>query len=357
MSATNHHLSERYTLGWDIGGAHLKACLLDQNGRVLKVWQLACPVWQGLPILQKSLQEVLSMSLAYGKQAHLTHAVTMTAELVDLFADRQDGVKQIAYLLQDELPHASLYAGKQGFVPLSSASQYATQIASANWLASAEWIAQHYENALLVDIGSTTTDFVLIKQACVCNLGSDDAQRLQTDELLYTGVVRTPLMAISPRIEWLGKHANVAAEYFATSADVYRLTGELAESHDQAASADGKDKSIDATCRRLARMVGADVDSASQQQWLALAQSFKSAQLELLKQSFMRLVRRQNIAQDVPLLGVGAGAFLAKQLAEQCLREFVSPVELIPTDCPDKRDMLMVCFPAFAVASLRQSHD
>ena len=35
-------------IGWDIGGAHLKAVLLDANGNVLNIKQLPCPLWRGL---------------------------------------------------------------------------------------------------------------------------------------------------------------------------------------------------------------------------------------------------------------------------------------------------------------------
>ena len=34
-------------IGWDIGGAHLKAVLLDANGDVLNIKQLPCPLWRG----------------------------------------------------------------------------------------------------------------------------------------------------------------------------------------------------------------------------------------------------------------------------------------------------------------------
>ena len=34
-------------VGWDIGGAHLKAALLNNKGEVLGVFQEPCPLWQG----------------------------------------------------------------------------------------------------------------------------------------------------------------------------------------------------------------------------------------------------------------------------------------------------------------------
>ncbi len=339
-------------VGWDIGGAHLKACLLNQHAQIVHVWQLPCPVWLGLDELHQCIQQVTQEIALHTRSQPLAHAITMTAELVDLFENRINGVEQIAQVIRLCLPQARLYAGKQGFVDISQAQLYASQIASANWMASGELAATHYAQVLLVDIGSTTTDFIYVRDGQVRNFGLDDAHRLQEDELLYTGVVRTPLMALTPRIEWMGKQTNVAAEYFATTADVYRLTGELAAYHDLAATADGKDKSMKASFRRLARMVGADVESADTQVWLALAQAFRAAQLQLLQQSLARLVHRHNIPQQLALLGVGAGAFLVKQLAMDSQRDFLSPEQLISTQDQDLLDLAMMCFPAYAVAKL-----
>ena len=96
-----------------------------------------------------------------------------------------------------------------------------------------------------------------------------DAQRLASGELVYQGVVRTPLCVLAARIGWRGEQLNVMNEFFATTADVYRLTGELNPAHDQQPSADHASKDVSATCARLARMIGLDTRDASAEQWLA----------------------------------------------------------------------------------------
>ena len=45
---------ERSVIGWDVGGAHLKACLLV-GGRVRDVAQWPCALWQGLEQLDAAL--------------------------------------------------------------------------------------------------------------------------------------------------------------------------------------------------------------------------------------------------------------------------------------------------------------
>src|ERR1019366_4686400 len=106
--------------------------------------------------------------------------------------------------------------------------------------------------------------------------------------------------------EWKG----VAAEYFATMGDVYRLTGELAEAHDMADTADGAGKTPEDSARRLARMVGRDLRDASMQDWRRLAAAFRHAQLLLLQDAVQRAISRGLIVDDAPLVGAGAGGFL-----------------------------------------------
>ena len=48
-------MHERSVIGWDIGGAHVKACLL-QDGEVLDVAEWPCPLWLGLDQLLAVLQ-------------------------------------------------------------------------------------------------------------------------------------------------------------------------------------------------------------------------------------------------------------------------------------------------------------
>ncbi len=352
MQTARHRVSTDYAMGWDVGGAHLKACLVSASAEVIQVWHLPCPMWQGLDKLHGCLQQVIqSLQSLIGTDC-VRHAFTMTAELVDLFDSRSDGVTQIAKVIQQWIPSATIYAGYRGCLDIAQAPLYANQIASANWMVSGQWLAQYYPDVLLVDIGSTTTDFIVIREGQVINTALHDAQRLQCHELLYTGVVRTPLMALGPRIEWQGKETNIAAEYFATSADVYRLTGELSPRHDVAATADGKDKSVLASSRRLARMVGADVADYDAQVWLDLARNFRAAQIQLLQHSLQSLVDRHHVPAQVDMIGVGAGAFLVQHLAHHHQRDYLSIQALISVRELPLMDMVLLCFPAFALASI-----
>jgi len=333
------------TLGWDVGGAHLKAALVSATGEVLEVYQVACPLWHGIAELERALSQVLGQLKAVPHR----HAVTMTGELVDIFPNRRAGVLQIAQFMAQRLNGEVLfYSAKRGFVNGSKVSLHADFIASANWHASASLIAKTIKQAVLVDIGSTTSDLILIKNSLVASQGFTDAERMRFDELIYAGVVRTPLMALCHKVEFDGHLVNVAAEYFATTADVYRLTGELADEDDMTDTADGAGKTKLESARRLARMIGHDVEDKDISVWKALAFQFRKLQLMRLQEALSHL---DDVNQDRPLVGIGAGRFLVRALAEQMNKPYFDVETFIKTS-DEAAHWASVCLPAVAVASL-----
>ena len=86
-------------IGWDIGGAHLKFANINNNGKILSVGQCATPLWRGLSILENALINTIRR-IPMKKQSH---ALTMTAELTDIFKDREEGVNSIINLCHDIL--------------------------------------------------------------------------------------------------------------------------------------------------------------------------------------------------------------------------------------------------------------
>ena len=101
-------------------------------------------------------------------------------------------------------------------------------------------------------------------------------------------------------------------EWFATTADVYRLTGELDPAHDQQPTADGADKSLPATRARLARLVGCDAQDGSDADWLAFAHTWRAAQCDEIAGQVRRVLDRHagTPAQAGHLVAAGCGAFL-----------------------------------------------
>lgn len=334
-------------IGWDVGGAHLKAVLLDNKGAALAATQVYCPLWRGLRELEFAIDQVL-LEFNAG-----SHAITMTGELADIFPNRREGVLQIAATLAKKL-HGDLryYAGRHGFVYQDAIDHNWSDIASMNWFASVQYVAQKVHHALFVDIGSTTTDIALIEDGLPRTQGFTDTARMQCDELVYTGVVRTPLMAIAQKIPFAGKPTHVAAEYFATAADIYTLTDELDAADNMADTADGTDKTMQASARRIARMVGCDADDAPPSAWVELAHAFKKVQLAQIRQAVENQMTLVDDRKDIQIVGAGAGAFLAAELASQLGLAYQPVAALIAAIDQTTRDRASVCFPAYSVAYL-----
>ena len=329
------------TLGWDIGGAHLKAARAE-NGRLVAADELATPLWQGLDSLHAAFAELLRR---LGPAD--AHGVTMTGELCDAFASRRDGVIGLAEIAAQHLGRPRLYAGRAGFVAVEAAAEHTVAIASANWRASAEAAALHVSDALLIDIGSTTTDLIPLVAGAVEAVGEDDAGRLAAGELVYVGLTRSFVMAMADRAPFAGAWTPLMNEYFAAAADVRRVLGDLSDGADLMATADGRDKSAAASRARLARMIGREAAQAPDLAWRGLAGWFAEAQLrDICDAAFLRL-SRGDVSEGAPVIAAGVGEELAREVARRLGRPCLGFAQLIGADAGAS-----VCAPAAAVALL-----
>jgi probable H4MPT-linked C1 transfer pathway protein len=339
-------MAETSIVGWDIGGVHLKAARTER-GRIVDALQLAAPLRAGLdPLVQ-----AFGLARARIGPAH-RHVVTMTAELADTFASRQEGVARIAALAARELgATALLYAGRAGFVAIDRAHAHVADIASANWHASAALVARAHRHALFIDIGSTTTDIVPVADGAIAARGYTDAERLAAGELVYTGLVRGFVMATASRAPFAGAWTALVNENFANMADVHRILGSLPDGADQMATADGRDKSVASSRARLARMVGRDAADADAAAWEALAAWFAEAQLRAILDGAMLVCSAGRLAQDAPVVGAGIGRALARAVAQRLGRAFIA-FETLLDAAPQAREAASLCAPAAALALL-----
>ena len=248
----------------------------------------------------------------------------------------------------------SLYAGRAGFIAPSAAGQHVGDIASANWHATAALVALRQPDAVLVDIGSTTTDVIPIRDGAVVTRGYSDAERLASGELVYTGVVRTALMAFPERVPFAGRLIPPMPEHFATFADVYRLLGQLPEGLDQHDTADGGAKSMAGSRLRLSRLIGVDVAEAEDEDWRGLAACFAERQMRRMHDGAALALSGTRIPRRAPIIGCGAGRFLMPDLARRLGRDWMDLAELMPVAEGETAAQIAgaasQCAPAAAVA-------
>ena len=333
-------------IGWDIGGAHLKAARV-KDGRVEAVVQAATPLWLGLDSLESAF-DVLCAQLGRADR----HVITMTGELCDAFPSRREGVAGLAAIAADHLAPSipMIYAGRAGFVELGEAAARAADIASANWHASAALVALRLQDGLFIDIGSTTADLIPIVAGQVAAVGYSDAERLAAGELVYTGMTRSFVMSLASRAPFRGAWTSLMNEYFASSADVHRILGDLPDGADKMSTADGREKTVEASRARLARMIGREADEGSDLEWTGLAAWFAEAQIRQITDAASLRLSRNDVAVAAPVVAAGVGECLAAEVARRLRRPCLGFSSLIAAPAEASH-----CAPAVAVALLSAS--
>jgi probable H4MPT-linked C1 transfer pathway protein len=334
-------------IGWDIGGANLKAARAE-NGTIVKAIQLICTPHHGLSCLEQAIEEAAAQLGPADR-----HGVTMTAELSDAFETRALGVVSVAAICANKIGSAeiSFYAGARGFVGRADVVKASCAIASANWRASATLVARQCADALMIDMGSTTTDLIPICAGSVASLGATDAERLSCGELVYTGFSRgNPLAGLSSApID--GRWTQLVNENFAIMADVRRVLDDLPEAADLMPTADGRGKTIEASMARLARLVGRDATDASPQQWRDFADYLARAQLRLIEDQIALLKSRGAFAPEAAFVGAGVGRNIVERLAHAEQRAY-HDFDAFVDATPEAKTAAGDCAPAAAIALL-----
>ncbi|MGQ0634457.1 MAG: hydantoinase/oxoprolinase family protein [Planctomycetaceae bacterium] len=329
-------------LGLDIGGANLKAA--DETGRA---WSEPFEIWRAPGELTARLSALI---LRFAPCDAV--AVTMTAELADCFDTRAQGVDHIVRAVVQAAAgrEVRIWSSRRMLVGPAEARAHPFEVAAANWHALATWagrLAPHGP-ALLVDIGSTTTDVIPLCDGAPCPTGRTDRERLASGELVYTGVRRTPLCAVTPVVLYRGRLCRVAAELFATALDVHLVRGKLAEEPASTATANGRPATVSAARDRLARMVCSDRDELTHEEILNLADFFAAAQENAVRQALFTVTSRLAAAPQTIVLS-GAGEFLARDALAGCpalkAAELISLSERLSNDVAES-----AC--AYAVAML-----
>ena len=209
------------------------------------------------------------------------------------------------------------------------------------------WSALKLRDALFVDIGSTTTDIIPVVAGEVAAIGYSDAERLASGELLYTGMTRSFVMALASRAPFRGAWTPLMNEYFANSADVHRILGDLPDGADKMATADGREKTVEASRERLARMIGREAHEGADPEWEGLAAWFAEAQIRQIADAAALRLSRNDVAAAAPVVAAGVGESLAADVARRLRRPCVGFSSLIGAAAEASH-----CAPAVAVALL-----
>jgi hypothetical protein len=333
--------------GWDIGGVHLKAACLRSGGaggprlvfrqEPFEIWREPAGLAARLSALRR---DVLVQAGAGAPGAASRHAVTMTAELSDVFPDRLTGVRAIlsactaAFGRESGAATPILVLGTEGeLLPLAEAAEVPHRVAAANWAASSRLAARlalsRGGRALLIDVGSTTTDIIPLADGHARPQGRTDRERLISGELVYTGLLRTPPGALADRVPLGEGWCRVAPEAFTIMGDVYVLLGRIEARHYTVPTPDGRGRSRAECAARLARLICAEPAELGTAALLALAGFLEDRQIALVAEGIRQVAGRPPDAAPLAVLA-GAGWFLGEAAARRAGLEAVQLSSLLP---------------------------
>jgi probable H4MPT-linked C1 transfer pathway protein len=291
-------------IGWDIGGVNTKVAAVA-GGRVVTARIRPFELQRAPTALAGILRE---LGAAVGAKNGVHHAVTLTAELSQVFRTKREGVGFVLDSMATAFPTDAIwvFAVDGRFVAPADARLSPMDVAAANWAAAAMVVARRHPNALLVDVGTTTTDIIPIVGGVPVAAERTDPGRLASGELVYTGVLRTPVEAIASRVPFQGRMAGVSAEGFALAGDVHLWRGDLAEADYTCPTPDGRPAGRPFAGERLARVVCADGDVADDEAITAIADAVAGAQVDRIAEAIAGVRARHPALETAVVAGVGA---------------------------------------------------
>ncbi len=299
-------------IGLDIGGANIKAAHIE--GAVRSV---PFEVWKRPDDLARTIAGIAASLPPSGAVA-----LTTTAELCDCYPTKRVGVHAVLDAASEALPDRILAVwGVDGdFHPVEEVRDRPMLAAAANWLALAELAARLVPDgpAILIDIGTTTTDLIPLQRGQVAAQGRCDTERLQTGELVYAGVRRTPIHALGTELPFRGVATGLAAELFASTLDLYLVLDDIAPNPLDLSTADGRPATVEAARDRLARMICADRESVSPEDARQFAHDADRCLTKRLERAAERACQA-TIGPPVAAVIAGSGDFLAARVARRVI--------------------------------------
>ncbi|MEZ5336204.1 MAG: hydantoinase/oxoprolinase family protein [Methanolobus sp.] len=315
-------------IGIDIGGANTK--IASSDGEIIELHYI--PLWKDttLPSSLEDIAEDLKPDMV---------SVVMTGELADCFEDKLQGIEFIMRSVNDAFDCEVRYIDSNGH--FYDGEGNLRDLAAANWAASTRLIGSEIGDCIFVDVGSTTSDIVPIRDGKHV-AGLTDFSRLVRNELFYAGTLRTNLAYILDKVNVADGNCNIASELFSTTADAYLLLGDITEELYTCETADGAGKSRTEAMRRLARVVCADLSEISADEIYNIAEQVKEKQISLLAEAISVVAEKNGLNK---IVSAGLGEFMIKEAAKRLDFECISVADRWGAD-------ISKVFPAYAAAKI-----
>lgn len=282
--------------GFDIGGANTDLAVIDFEGDEIKNIEVDfayLPMWSNNDDLPQVLVQLIENICPISEIDAV--GISMTAELVDAYDTKKDGVLDVVGKCEETFSCPIAYVGIDGMLSKEEIEATPLKAAAANWIATAQIATLISDNCIFIDTGSTTTDIIPIKNGSECAIGKSDFDRSATGELVYTGTLRTNLASFLDKVELNGKEYRVSSELFAQTADVYTVLDLITDDDYVCDTFDGESKSKIDCARRIARVVCADLEMLSLDDIVEMSELIHQRQIEQIADGLKQVVETQNL--------------------------------------------------------------
>ncbi|MFX1511409.1 MAG: hydantoinase/oxoprolinase family protein [Promethearchaeota archaeon] len=306
------------TLGLDVGGANTKMVVINHKRDRMDLefgYSAYFPFWEKKNEFKDFLKKIKNSKLV----DVATVGVTMTAELSDCFDTKAEGVEYITRALDSVFPDARFYSVVGEFLTAKDAINQWNKISAANWHATASLVGKNFPNCLFIDIGSTSTDIIPIIDGTPTTNGKDDVTRTIYSELLYTGALRTNLIALTgmERIPFRDTTIRGSSEYFACTADVYRVLGFIDDDEYTIDTPDGRGTSVEECLSRIAKFICGDLHVIERSILIELCENLMKRQINIITTAIQEVLDIHGLGHDLLMTITGSGFFLAEKAIEK----------------------------------------
>ena len=303
-------------IGIDVGGANLKIWRGKSESYYFPFWKR-----------RDDFPEFLRSLKIEGEKI----GVVITAELSDAFKSKEEGVRFIERSIAENVSGDVYFLNLNG--ELKRSVDNPLDFSAANWVASVKYLSKIYENFVFVDLGSTTCDVIPFKGKILA--AKTDYERLKRGELLYFGMLRTPLC-------YLLSFKEISSELFSISADAMRVLGVISEEDYSCETPDGRGRSVKECMQRISRQFCADLDEMGEEEVRKISREVYEVMVAKIEKAIWEKMESYGIER---VIGCGMGEVLIEDAAKRVGAEYISLSK-------EFGEEISKIFPAFAVAEL-----
>ncbi|HIQ39130.1 MAG TPA: hypothetical protein EYH53_03890 [Methanothermococcus okinawensis] len=324
-------------LGIDIGGANTK--ITELEGKYYKIHHIYFPMWKKYKKLAELLRE-------YNRENVEKVGIVMTAELVDAYRSKREGVENILNSVERAFPDKDIYVFDVdgNFLEVDVAKRRYIKVSASNWTATAYFVMKDIcDNCILVDMGSTTTDIIPIKDGEIL-AEETDLKRLMNNQLVYVGALRTPLSFLTNTVIFRGFKTNISSEYFSITGDINLILNKINLEDYTCDTPDGVPVDRESCMRRVARILCSDLEEVNEEEILDISLQLYRKLLNMVRSNLDCVSERYKI-KDVVITGLG----------ERILKEALEGYSIISIGERYGKEVSLST-PSFAVAKLLEDY-